>query len=395
MPYNGARGSNDATGQTPDQPRAHCESHVMCRRVNLTYPDKAQLRQPLCLRKETYLTGVIRNYPELSTFFPLLIDEFLRPIWCGVNHKLRSQTAVLPELCSFPIIPVPHEFFGAGTPATGFFLGRTYSGLWTVVDFNLVTNPAAARSPPRRLLHMLVLLNSASKASSSAVVAFDANSGKVRLIDVNFADDKIVITDVCDNSGAAPYLNPRELPHIAPGAVCISGLYDGKVIFTIGSDIHVLNQDGASWSIKNALKPPVSTGGIPISTQSVAPFLDSEGRLFFLTDGSLYVGCSSGTMELLYSQNGVAYISLVFDSKSDILVLLGFSRNGMRDKCYISLFNTAGRFIVGSTVISDVHPSSIVSCSVDTFTSEIFVVGRNVKYGRYGSLCFSVPAIYN
>ena len=339
-------------------------------------------------RKRVTLAAICTIFPESASFLPLLIDEYVRPIWQRINSSLKSPTAVLPEVCSFPVTPVPADWFSKDLPGSGFLVGKTYSGSWTIIDSDLVRNPSATcRQTPKPLLDLAVRLNEQSGTSASAVVVFDETEHRIVLLDMDWASDKIVITDLSD-------VKRKEFGEVTPGAISIAGIHDGNLILSTGQDIHVMHPDGKSWTVTNALTPASSDRRLPLSTQSVAPFIANQ-QIYFLSGGSLWRASKGGERNPVHRKDNVAYVSILFDRKSNLLVLTGFDTRVGVDIKYVTLYDIPGRFVISTSEIESPFAASIISTAVHPETSELLFVGRSDRFARYGSLCYSVPPLYN
>jgi hypothetical protein len=352
-------------------------------------------QENLATKTAGLLEMVDKLYPETSSFFATLLSDFVKPLWQGVTSQAISQTAVLPEVCSFPILPIPHSFFAGQEVTEGYFIGKTYSGFWTIVDATLVRNPSStSRAVPAVLLDLVFRLNSRAKTSPSAVVVFDEGSKKVVLVDLDWTSEKIVVVEMNDPKGYESTYQ-KEFSAVASGAACIAGIHFGNVVLSTGNDIHVISPDQSTWSLIDALAPPKVVRKLPISTQTVAPFIDKDGYVYYISSGSLWRGHKNGEKTLLHEQENVVYSSVVYHSKEQVLVIVGFDvREGLNVQ-YVTLFDIPGQFIASIDPIVNPLMTSIISTVIDTSSSEVFFVGRTSQYARYGSICYSVPAIYN
>ena len=379
--------------EAPDE-RAHAavevEPRFLTDKHSLTYENRNQLMyQSVHIRKSVLLELINARWDTLSSFLPCLIDEYIAPLWRGVRMNSKSPIAVLPEVCSFPVIPVPPHWFDKDSPGAGFILGKTYSGSWTIIDSSLVRNPSARSRPtPKILIELVVSLNEKSGTSSSATVVFDEGTNRVLLLDMDWASEKVMLTDILHNER-------REVRTMSPGAINFAGVYNGSFILSSGADIHVLSLDDAAWSIPSALSTRVCERKLPISIQTVASFVDSSSRVYFISEGALWCGSRDGKKQCLHSDAHAAFVSLVYDRSSEVLVLTGFDTRVSMNTKYVTLYDLPGRFVISTTSFENPFPTSIISTAVDIETSELLFVGKSDRFSRYGSLCYSVPALYN
>jgi hypothetical protein len=343
------------------------------------------------LRLEAFDHILLETKPNIHSYLSIMLNRFLEPMWQGVLPNRMSALSILPEVNAFPITPIPvSEPRRACVHA--FILCKTFGGKWTLVDSSTIKDSSqVSRTVPSDLTGLLGRLNRITGLSASATAVYDDRLNMIRVIDLDWCSEKLVLHDIPAGELTAA---STEISMPACGAVRIAGIHGDRILIAIGVDVLILSPGGIWCAIKGILSPVECSKRLPISTQTVAPFIDDDGSVYCLRNGQLLRGSATDTA-VAHSRPDVGYVSLCYDQNTHTLVLIGFDSREHISTQYVTLYDVRGRFEVSTTAIPRDSWPSIFSVTIDPITSDVVFIEKCEAYSRYGSICYSIPALYN
>lgn len=375
------------------------EAPIICSNERL---EDASIHPPfdsfdLADRLDTFIKGADGYSSVVGSFLPLILRDFVKPVWSSLNVQKKSCMNVLPEVCAFPCTPIPRTWVPASFESS-YFLCKTFSNKWTLVDScHLHESSMKVRSIPDELQRFMASINSFPSRGSSSIV-FDSALGHAYLVEVDWCNDQVFVYQYSHQGGLVPLATIDEL---SPGAVHIHGISGGNLILSAGADIFILSLTGtvARRQIRGGPLNYGDTERLPVSTQTVVPMVSIAGRVMYLAGGSLYSSsCELGVSEnriLHLSNRNIKYVSLSYDSEKDVVALVGFDYRANISRQYITLFDPKGLFVLSTQEVPDCPPLSIVSTAIDPISNCTIVVGRCNGRSRQGAVCQAFPPLYN
>ena len=330
-----------------------------------------------------------RLSPVLSSFLPLVLEDFVQPIWTRVDVARKSQPSILPNVSSFPTVPIPREWSHCPHSRANFILCRAFSGSWTLVDVDHVRNGSLpARDIPVSLTQLLVFLNS-SHSSGCVSVYFDA--GRCCIVEIDMRRELILVTKFCVDTGPSPAIEVTSVP---PGAVNICGAFQGRLFLSVGCVLYVVH-DGVWRKVSDQISVPKSARRLPVSIQNIVPCFGADELVYFLSGGILMSSPVMGIAREVFVHEHTAYVAAAVDVATNVIVLVGYDTRESVDTQYITLFDVLGKFVIAKHSVALPPSMSLVSVCIDPVTTDVVVIGRGTDTGRHGAICYVLPAVYN
>jgi hypothetical protein len=327
--------------------------------------------------------------PGLSSFFPSIMQEFLEPVWSSVSVDARSCPSILPEVCALPPVALSASFSEVSLNGC-YFLCRTFSGKWTLVDScHIKDSSVKIRPVPERICRLLRELNG-FQPKGSVHVLLCPSTQSIWITDVDWCRDEIHVYRFTSECALRSDTIIKNLP---PGAVHVYGITVTKhLILSIGTNIAVISTTNPSdrkfvWN--SLIRQPENT---PVSTQLVVPHLFND-RVCHLSNGEVWLSAlTSSEKRCIVRKSQIKYVSLSLELKSQTIVAVGY--HGHRQ--YLTLIDSNAHFEMSTTEITcDGIVLSIVSAVVDPVNLNTVIIGRSSGRSNMGALCVSFPPEYN
>ena len=386
-----SRVSRRSTPTTVDKISSSSSSTPSSSRSSCQHPD---CRDNPTARFDAVMSGVDGVFPEVSTFLPHLIGEYVQPTWQGICVCNRSPVSILPEVCAFPMIPVPVCWLSSNHKAS-YFLCKTFNGQWTLVDVSLIHDASVVpKAIPKQLRDLVGAVNAFPTRGSSTIL-FDDTTNDAYLVEMDWCNDKVFAYRFGPKASALVLVN--QISSLPPGAINAYGISRGKMILSVGLDIHTIRMDAEHERsvISTAFSTPSSAVKCPISTQVVVPTIGLDDQVLYLCEGALWMALSDGSeRNRIHHDERVRYVSVCSDTRTNTLLLVGYDNHSPRTQ-YVTLFDTLSRFVVSKTEVRDAPPLSIVSVGIDPITSNAIIVGRCTATARHGAVSQSFTPLYN
>ena len=327
---------------------------------------------------------------SVGSFLPFLLDEFVQPMWREIDVGKRSSPSILPNVSCFPVVAVPLCWSGPASYG-GLVLCRSFTGNWTLVDVDHIRQlNVSVRDLPLPLQKLLIYLNN-FHSQGSVHVLFDDSTMVCYIIEVNMSKENILMTAYCRENGPSAI---NEISAVPLGAVNVCGVFEGVLFLSVGSVPYKV-QGGIWTKVGDAISTAVSKKRTPISIQNVVPCVGKRGLVYYLSGGVLMSASKDGSTEQTFAHENIAYISSSYDSRSQVIVLVGYDTRENVDTQYITLFDLPGSFVISTQAVDHPPQMSLISCAIDPATSDVVIVGRGGDTGRHGAICYSLPAVYN
>ena len=360
--------------------------------ANVNVDAQIPIKESILLRLEEFGRILQHRNPDIHSYLPSILNQFLQPIWQGVLPNQMSTLSILPEVNAFPITQI-RAIRSPQAAGLGFILCKTFSGKWTLVDSSTIKDSSqVSNNVPNELTELLRRLNRLAGLSANATAVYDQRDCRIRVIDLDWCNEKLVIHNISPGEVSA---TTKEFSIPACGAVRIAGIHGDRIILSLGTDVYLLSDGGVWCGIRDMISQVTGSKRLPVSTQTVAPFIDDDETVYCLRNGELVRGSDSVDTAVVHSKINVGYVSLAFDPRTYMFVLIGFDIRENVNTQYITLYDVRGRFEVSTTAIQRDYWPSIFSVTIDPLTSDVLFIEKCEAYSRYGSLSYSIPALYN